>query len=82
MSVVEAKDYIEGLNRRHRQNWEMTRLLGRLFVKVETGKDWDVDFAWENEPGEERETPTEEVLNELRKKAKMMEERMNANKKQ
>lgn len=81
MSVAEARDYIKGLNRRYRQNWEMTRLLGRLLVKVETGKDWDMDFVWEFEDNDKKSEPTDEELNELREKARIMEQIMNSDRK-
>lgn len=77
MSVQEARDYIEGLNRRHRQSWEQTRVLGRLIVKAMTGSDWDMDLPWDDEEEEEIEETTEADLEELERKAKMMEKLIN-----
>lgn len=74
MSLTETRDYIAGLNRRYRQNWEMTRLTAQVFHKVQTGKDLELDFPWEVE---EKPEPTEEEMNVLREKAKKMERIMN-----
>lgn len=75
--MQEARDYIEGLNRRHRQSWEQTRVLGRLIVKAMTGRDWDMDLPWDDEEEEEIEETTEADLEELERKAKMMEKLIN-----
>lgn len=74
MSLAETRDYIAGLNRRYRQDWERTRLTAQVFHKVQTGKDLELDFPWEVE---EKPQPTEEELDMLREKAKNMERIMN-----
>lgn len=76
MSVTEARDYIEGMNRRYRQDWERTRLEAQVFHKVQTGKDFELEFPWEIE---EKPEMTEEELESLRSKARMMEQLMNKN---
>lgn len=79
MSVGEAKDYIKGLNRRHRQSWEMTRLLCRFVHGAGGGKNFDLPFSWENENGEEEEKreATPEELAALRARAREMEKALN-----
>jgi hypothetical protein len=74
MGIHEARDYISGLNRRYRQDWERTRMQVQVFHKVQTGKDLDLEFPWEEE---EKPEATEEDLDRLREKAKIMQELMN-----
>ena len=74
MTVGEARDYIAGMNRRYRQDWERTRMQVQVFHKVQTGKDLDLEFPWETEP--KKETSKEE-LSELRERAKRLEAIMN-----
>lgn len=76
MSIPEAKDYVMGLNRRYRQDWERTRMETQVFHKVQTGKDLEIDFPWEIE---DRPVVTEEEIQALREKAKVMEKLMNSN---
>lgn len=76
MSVHEARDYIIGLNRRYRQDWERTRMEVQVLHKVQTGKDLDLEFPWEIE---EKPEVTEEEMERLRDKAKIMQDIMNKN---
>lgn len=75
MGIGEARDYIEGMNRRYRQDWERTRLEATVLHKVMTGKDLELEFPWEKEDEAKESTPEE--LEQLRKKARMMEKVMN-----
>lgn len=79
MGVTEARDYIEGMNRRYRQDWERTRLESSVLYKVMSGKDLELEFPWEVED-EERKEATPEELERLRERAKMMERIINGNK--
>lgn len=74
MSIHEARDYIIGLNRRYRQDWERTRMEVQVLHKVQTGKDLNLEFPWETEAAPEA---TEEEIERLREKAKMMQNLMN-----
>ena len=74
MSIHEARDYIIGLNRRYRQDWERTRMEVQVLHKVQTGKDLDLEFPWEKE---EKPEATEEEIERLREKAKMMQDLIN-----
>ena len=76
MSVGEAHSYINGFNRRHRQSWEQSRMLCRLVYKVLSGEDLDWNFPWDDEVPEATEA-TEEQIDALREKARMMEKLMN-----
>lgn len=42
-----------------------------------TGSDWDMDLPWDDEEEEEIEETTEADLEELERKAKMMEKLIN-----
>lgn len=79
MSVGEAKDYIKGLNRRHRQTWEQTRMLCRFVYGAAGGKNFEMALPWDNEDEEreERKEATPEELAALRARARMMEKAMN-----
>ena len=78
MSVGEAKDYIKGLNRRHRQAWEQTRLLCRFVYGAAGGKNFEMPFSWDCENGEEEEKreATPEELAALRARAREMEKKL------
>ena len=77
MSIGEAYSYINGFNRRHRQSWEQSRMLCRLVYKVLSGEDLDWEFPWDDENETEEPEVTEEQLDALRDKARMMENIMN-----
>jgi hypothetical protein len=81
MGLREANDYIMGLNRRHRQQWEQTRLLCRLIHKIETGKELELDYPWDDADDEVDSAETEaqhtERLAALRQRAKEMEAELN-----
>ena len=78
MSVAEVKDYIKGLNRRHRQTWEQTRLLCRFVYGAAGGKNFEMALPWDNEDeDEERKEATPEEMAALRERAREMEKAMN-----
>lgn len=78
MGPGEARDYVEGMNRRKRQDWERTRATMGLVYKVLTGETLDMPFPWD-----EREDflPTAEEAEALRRKAKEMERELNEQRK-
>lgn len=78
MTVAEALSFLRGQDRRHRQGWEQTRLLGGLVHKVLTGADWEPQFPWdkENRPAESDDT-SEEEMRGLRALARQVEQRFN-----
>lgn len=75
MTLAETESYLLGQDRRSRQAWEQTRLLGGLVYKVLTGEDWHCPFPWD-ESREEETTPEERER--LRALARRMEEAVNA----
>ena len=76
MTVSETASYLSGQDRRHRQQWEQTRLLAGTIVKVLTGEDISLEFPWDSD-GDGCTGPTAEELEELRAKAREAERRMN-----
>ncbi len=78
MTVAEALSFLRGQDRRHRQGWEQTRLLGGLVHKVLTGADWSPQFPWDNEdrPAESEDT-SEEKMRALRALARQVEQTFN-----
>lgn len=71
MTLAETNSYLAGQDRRHRQEWEQTRLLGGLVHKVLTGEDWDITFPWDEET--ETDVTTPEDLERLRVLARQVE---------
>lgn len=80
MGITEAVGYIKGLNRRHRQSWEQSRMLCRLVYKLLSGEDLEWDFPWDSEQESEEPEATKEELAALREKARKMEILMNGGK--
>jgi hypothetical protein len=84
MGIGEARSYIAGLNRRHRQEWEQTRLLCRLIHKIETGKDFDMELPWDEEDDEAEGKSQEQhdaELEQARQRARELEKFMKERKK-
>lgn len=71
MTIAEAVSYMRGQDRRQRQGWEQTRLLGQLIHKILTGKDWGFSFPWDDESAADKEMTPEE-LQEMYRKAEYM----------
>ena len=76
MTLAEAHSYLPGQDRRARQSWEQTRVLGGLFHKVLTGEEWSIEFPWDEQPEENVTTPEE--LERLRAMARQAEAAANA----
>lgn len=76
MTIAETNSYLSGQDRRARQGWEQTRLLGGLIYKVLTGDDWECPFPWD-EKSEEVATSPEEMAR-LRAMAREVEKSFNA----
>lgn len=80
MSIVEVESFIEGLNRRNRESWEQTRLIGYIIAQcnsTKTLKQTDIlRFPWEEE--EKKDTSvTDEEMKRLRAMAKVVESQLN-----
>lgn len=79
MDFAEVESFIEGLNRRNRESWEQTRLLGYIIAQVnstKTLKQSDIlRFPWdEEEPEEKKDTHvSDEDVKRLRAMAKAAE---------
>ena len=83
MDFIEVESFIDGLNRRNRESWEQTRLLGFIIAQsnsTKTLKQTDIlRFSWDEE--EKKDTSvTDEEIQRLRAKAKEVESQLNTNK--
>lgn len=83
MSFIEVESFLDGLNRRNRESWEQTRLLGYIIAQsnsTKTLKQTDIlRFPWDEE--EKKDTSvTNEDMKRLRVKAKALESQLNTNK--
>ena len=83
MSFIEVESFLDGLNRRNRESWEQTRLLGYIIAQsnsTKTLKQTDIlRFPWDEE--EKKDTSvTNEDMKRLRSKAKALESQLNTNK--
>ena len=83
MDFIEVESFIDGLNRRNRESWEQTRLLGYIIAQsnsTKTLKQTDIlRFPWDEE--EKKDTSvTNEDMKRLRAKAKALESQLNTNK--
>lgn len=77
MSITETVCYLNGQDRRHRQQWEQTRLLAGLVCKVLTGDDIGLEFPWDDEAQEDKPETTPEELEALRAAAREAERTVN-----
>ena len=73
MTIAETNSYLAGQDRRARQGWEQTRLLGGLIYKVLTGDEWELQFPWD-----EVDVTTPEDMKRLREFARHVEMQANA----
>ncbi|WP_195476816.1 hypothetical protein [Bacteroides finegoldii] len=83
MDFIEVESFIDGLNRRNRESWEQTRLLGFIIAQsnsTKTLKQTDIlRFSWDEE--EKKDTSvTDEEIQRLRAKAKEVESQLTPNK--
>lgn len=83
MDFIEVESFLDGLNRRNRESWEQTRLLGYIIAQsnsTKTLKQTDIlRFPWDEE--EKKDTSvTNEDMKRLRAKAKALESQLNTNK--
>ncbi len=83
MDFIEVESFIDGLNRRNREAWEQTRLLGFIIAQsnsTKTLKQTDIlRFPWDEEEKEDTSV-TDEEMQRLRAKAKEVESQLNTNK--
>ena len=83
MDFIEVESFIDGLNRRNRESWEQTRLIGYIIAQsnsTKTLKQTDIlRFPWDEE--EKKDTSvTDEEIERLRAKAKIVESQLHATK--
>ena len=83
MSFIEVESFLDGLNRRNRESWEQTRLLGYIIAQsnsIKTLKQTDIlRFPWDEEEKKDTSVANED-MKRLRAKAKALESQLNTNK--
>lgn len=81
MNFVEAGLFLEGLNKRNREAWEQTRILGYIIAQANSTKALErtdiLNFPWD-EPEEEtkKETVSDDDMVRLRARAKQIESQL------
>lgn len=84
MTLAEVESFLEGLNRRNRDAWEQTRLLGYIIAQSNSTKmlkQTDIlRFPWDDEEEREDTSVTEDEMKRLRDKAKAVESQLNTKK--
>lgn len=73
MSTAEIEDVLQGVARRERAGWEQTRILAGLYYGAKTGEELRWRFPWDEREPE----PTAEEMDELRQRARRMEQFIN-----
>lgn len=74
MKLSEAGRYVRGLNRRHRNGWEQTKVLGNAIAGM-IGGEFELELPWQKT---EKPVATEEEMEEARERARKLEKIMNA----
>ena len=75
MSVAEARDYVEGVHLKRKEEWERVRLMTKMIVTAMTGEEPEIRFKWDED--EANEEPDDNELEALRQKAERMEKLIN-----
>lgn len=82
MTFAEVESFLDGLNRRNREAWEQTRLLGYIIAQsnsTKTLKQTDIlRFPWDEEKKET--SVTDDEMKRLREKAKAVESQLKTKK--
>lgn len=79
MTMGEVESFLTGLNRRHRDAWEQTRIIGYIIAQANSTKKLEqtdiLRFPWDIENAEIKDTSiSDEDMKRLREKAKQMEQ--------
>ena len=79
MTLGEVESFLVGFDRRNRDAWEQTRMLGYIIAQANSSKKLNrtdiLRFPWDEETSEPSRVSDEE-RNRLREKAKLMEQYM------
>lgn len=79
MTFGEVEAFLTGFNRRNRDAWEQTRIIGYIIAQANSTKKLEqtdiLRFPWDEESTERKDTHvSEEEIKRLREKAKLMEQ--------
>lgn len=76
MTFREVEAFLTGFNRRNRESWEQTRIIGYIMAQANSTKKLEytdiIRFPWDEEDSTSPDVPDEEIQR-LREKAKAME---------
>lgn len=77
MTFGEVESFLNGFNRRHRETWEQTRIIGYIIAQANSTKKLEpsdvLRFPWDEDKAEDTHVSDEE-MNRLREKAKLIEQ--------
>lgn len=75
--MTEVESFLAGMNRRSREGWEQTRLLGFIIAQVNSSKSLKqtdiLRFPWDTKEDDAREIVSDEDMNRLREMARNVE---------
>lgn len=76
MTFGEVEAFLVGFNRRSREAWEQTRIIGHIIAQANSTKKLEqtdiLRFPWDEE--DRREAVTDDEMERLREKAKQVEQ--------
>lgn len=73
MGFSEARRYLRGLNRRHRNGWEQTKIIGTVIAGC-LGNEFELDLPWQRE---KKAPVSQEELDAARQRARELEKILN-----
>lgn len=78
MTLGEVEAFLIGFNRRNREAWEQTRIIGYIIAQANSTKQLEqtdiLRFPWDKETGTDKDTHvSDEDMKRLRDMAKQME---------
>lgn len=81
MTLAEVRCFLEGLGRRNRESWEQTRIVAYVIAQANSTKDLEPSdvlcFPWDEKEEKGQTTVTDEEMERLREKVKLIEKEIN-----
>nr|WP_317473164.1 hypothetical protein [Bacteroides hominis (ex Liu et al. 2022)]MDV6156499.1 hypothetical protein [Bacteroides hominis (ex Liu et al. 2022)] len=81
MTLAEVRCFLEGLIRRNRESWEQTRIVAYVIAQANSTRDLEPSdvlcFPWDVKEEKGQTTVTDEEMEMLREKAKLIEKEIN-----
>lgn len=77
MTLGEVEAFLNGFNRRSREGWEQTRIIGYIIAQANSSKQLEqtdiLRFPWDEETKQKGARVSDEEMKQLREKAKQIE---------